>query len=437
MPLIRPFRGVRTKSRPATLDTAALGNVVALGGTDAARRTLVDTLAASHVARGAGCIVFDASGDPAREVALRDFAKTHGRGDDLEVLDLAGRAHTRKPRATFDPFATGDADTLAKLVSRTTPPPWCQGAVHRGRAEHLLRAVAHALVHLRDRGAIRIDARTLSWALSLDRVSWLADPDRVPDLPYAVRRQLETYLRTLPGYVPEDDGVQPPETYWHHGFYEREFTTVLDAASMPHAMAARPDGPAVDMSEIVANRRILLVLLPHHDRSVREGCIAGRVALAALLHVMERAAHMHPALPWDDAVDRRVDTPVTCGVVLDDAGRYVVDGMDSICLRARPCGFAVAQVAGDPVGMRALADRGTCHAVDLADARLLMGTSDPDAAALSLSLATRQQRRRSFRDDTPVKALPRLGPGHLKALADGEAYVIGRDGAATLARISV
>ncbi len=415
-------------------------HVVLLGGTDAGRHSFMLALAAQHVGQGSACIVVDASGDPSRAGDYRAMARGHGK--DLLVLDLRSEGSRSD---TFNPFSTGGADALTRMVVALMDDTGGEGEMWQGRATAMFTGLMRALVHLRDNGLLDLDVGTIREHLDLRRIVDLTDRSKFPDMPREIVRSVSSYLTSLPGFQPEKGYRQAQATLDQHGFLQMQFTRIMGSMADVYGHVFMTPHADVDMTDVVVNRRVLLVTLPAMGRSKDEVANLGRIVVAAIGGVMREALGGEVEGVWDDIVDRRHSTSaaVSCGVILDEVGYYSVDGMDLMAAQARSLGFSMTYAARDARGMRSLQERHHGSVVGNANTKVVMAIDDNGTARLALEMAGKAFKPLDLAD----KAMPRAGrgsadgalrgiaPADLAALGDDEAYLVMPDG--TVSRVKV
>ncbi len=356
-------------------------HVVALGGTPAGRSAFVDLIVAQAVASGSGCIVLDPADGPSRIDAVRACADRHDRGDDVLVLDLrVPHAASGPPDTnTFNPFATGRADDLARLMA-SLPGPDDPSTLRR--TLDLATGLMRVLVHLRDAGGPTPDADLIRRALPLRELVGHLDPTRHPDLTPAARHPLSSYLASLPGFRPEAGHAQTQACLDLHGHVEAGIGRVLGLAADACGHVPLAGEPDVDLADVIGNRRILVVTLPvaPDDRA-----ILGRLVLGALRIAMASRIGADIEGSWGEVVDRReAASRARCTIVAEGVAGLAVDGLDTMAAQSRALGFCLVHVEGDA---RTLAQGpALASIVKRSMTRLLLGGGDPAATLDALGM---------------------------------------------------
>jgi intracellular multiplication protein IcmO len=334
-------------------------HMMVLGTPGASKTDYLLGLAETSIAAGSGTLFVDAKGDIALWGKIHALAKRNGREDDLLVLNFLPSGAEPTPKGsdftsnTLNPFATGSSDHLTQLVVSLYPDDGSGDAAMRvGNATALMSGVMRFLVWLRNEGRIVLHAGTIRDHLSFSAVQGAADPANYPDLPEEIRFVLNGYLKYLPGYNAERGQRQPQQTLEYHGVVERELSRVLGVCADAYGHVFRPGLGDVDMTDVVLNRRILLVLLPPPGHSDGDLAILGKMVMATLRTMMTGALGNRIEGTWEDIVDNRVNnspTPFPC--VLDDVGHYALRGLGLAAAQARALGFSMVYGAPDAPGL--------------------------------------------------------------------------------------
>ena len=98
------------------------------------------------------------------------------------------------------------------------------------RALSMVTPVIDAMLSLRDDDLIDVSPNEISEFIKLNRVIYLSDETKFPNLPSEKRESVSRYLETLPGYKKELGHNQPQTTIEHHGYLEMQLSKVLQAA---------------------------------------------------------------------------------------------------------------------------------------------------------------------------------------------------------------
>ncbi len=410
-------------------------HICVLGGTaSSARSSFLFGLMRQAISNGSGCLMMDASGDASRGHAVRAMARSHGRGDDVLVIDLVERDDRDVPSNTINPFSTGMGDVLTQMVvslindTDDVAPTW------RGKATAMFVGLMRALVHLRDNGLLELDVGTIRDHLGLHRIIDLTDEAKHPELPTRIRKSISSYLTSLPDFQPERGHGQAQSTLDLHGYLEMQFTRILGTLADRYGHVFLTPRGDVDMFDVVLNRRVLLVLLPPDVRTNGESALLGRFVVASLKRMMGATLGNQIEGAWLDVVDRRMTTSDKPFVVLlDEVGRYCVEGMDLMAAQARSLGFSMAYGAGDEAGMRSLDRKILGSIIGNTNTKVVLGIDEEGTAATALGIVDKAYKPMILAgaggwDASDGQGMrERITTNDVMSLGDGEAFVFSAD----------
>jgi hypothetical protein len=306
---------------------------------------------------GSGGIVVDGKADVLTWYLIYGICRMFGREDDLLVINMltAGNTTTTKRRNknsnTSNLFAVGSSDSLMELLSALMGEAGASDGMWRGRAEALGRAVLRALVEKRDRGEMILSVDTIRAHLTLDAVEKMSK-EQLSEMALV---GLQAYLRELPGYEASVNMQGPggqqarAKASEQHGYLAMQFTAVLELLSGTYGHIMRTDLSEVDWKDVIANRRIVYVMLPAMEKSPESLKNLGRMVVTAI-----RSA-LVPILGGDkltgdrkfiaDARATNADIPYL--VALDEYGSYAVEGFGDVAAQARSLGICTVFAGQD------------------------------------------------------------------------------------------
>ena len=334
-------------------------HMLVLGTPSPAKTDFLLGLAQEFVMAGTGIMYVDAKGEG--EVFARAYAmaKRHGRLDDLLVLNLlgAGTEAGHPASNTVNPLSTGSSDNLTQLLVGLMSDPSAYADERRGKATALLTGLMRLLVHRRNEGGLALDFGTVRDHLTLSTLVGLAEGGEGADLPDDGRAALRSYLSTLPHYNPERGARQAQATMDAHADVEMHLARALGTLADSLGDVTRASPADIDFTDVVMNRRILVVLLPP-AASNPEAETYGRMVVAGLKGMMGAALGNRIEGSWEEIVDNRVTTspsPFLC--ILDDVAEYAVEGLALMAAQARSLGFGMVYGGADIPTMRRSSER--------------------------------------------------------------------------------
>ncbi len=316
---------------------------------------------------------------------------------------------------TLNPFANGSADQIANMVaSLMGGGGGGENSMWSDRAVQLVSTLIRVLVELRDRREIQLDVQTIRSYMPLgvgvpDGVAALRklvqqgekiktdkkarargaelgisgdcaaammmmEPEdwrRVKsettvsalylralngEFSEASRLALQGFLTTLPGYMlfrAFEGQEQESKTLEQHGFLTMQLTKPLGTMADDFGHIFRTPLAEVDMNDVIFNRRILVVLLPALQKAPEETKNLGRIIVAMAKAMMGAASGSKVVGTRREIVDTlptRSSSPFIA--VFDEAGYYLVKGMDVMAAQARSLGFSIVVGAQDLQAMR-------------------------------------------------------------------------------------
>lgn len=321
------------------------GNVLVLGTTGSGKTEGLLGIAEQSIAKGSGVVIIDGKGDVSLFAKMFMIAFSHGREDDLLVLNMMGGYYDDPPRTpgvqvsnTFNPFSTHDASLLTQLVVSMMDETGGDGAMWKGRATALLQALMRVLVWRRDTHGDVLDAGVVRDHLNLRKVLDFIDIEKHPDMPLDIRQGLSSYLSALPGFNQERGYRQAQTTLDQHGYLEMQFTRILSSLDDKYGHIFKAGTSDIDMDDVVANRRILVVLLPAMEKSGDDASNLGKIVVSALKAATQKSG--------ESLTGQDIPPPV---FIMDEIGYYMVDGLALAMTRARDRYGAVTIFASNDI----------------------------------------------------------------------------------------
>ena len=321
-----------------------------------------------------------------------------GRQDDYRMLNFTdGGGHPDDPAGgpavhsnTLNPFSHGSADQLMNLIVSLMSDTGTAGDMWKGRAMSLVTSTMKALCEMRDAGDVLLDVQSIRDFLPLGigirkellEGREITDVDEIPDPAWEDLRSrggmIELYLRALRGEFSERSRLalkgffdslpgfrleaalngepQEGKAVEQHGFLSMQLTRPLGSLADDFGHIFRTPFGEVDIEDVVLNRRILVVLLPALQKAPEEMRNCGKIVVAMLKMMMGRAAGSMlegSKLSLVDARPTRSPSPFIA--ILDEAGYYMVKGIDTMMAQARSLGFMIIIAGQDMAAMQSVA----------------------------------------------------------------------------------
>lgn len=406
--------------------------------------------AANALTWGSGVLYCDGKGDVSLFAKMYALARRFGREDDLLVLNLMtgnttiGAGGGRKLSNTLNPFTSGSADSLTQMVTSLMDEVGGDGAMWKGRAIALFTGVMGALVWKRDEGMIDLNIGIIRDYMNLPKIIELADKEKEPHMPLKIRASLDAYLASLPGFVREKGTKQSQTTLDQHGFLQMQFTRILGSLTDVYGHIFLTPHGEVDMSDVVLNRRILVVMLPALEKSSDEVANLGKIIVATLKGMMGSTLGNTLEDKWDTVVEARpYNSPSPFIVILDEVGYYCVNGMAIMAAQGRSLGFSLVFATQDIPAMMRENDKEAKSIIANTSFKMFLRVEELEQTAkIAIDSAgeglkaqlqgwsgTSGELATTYHDsmEARVEKVNRLSALDLRALGVGEAYVTWHD----------
>ena len=424
-------------------------------------------MAAQSLMWASGFLFVDGKGTTEFHGRAWSLATRFGRQADYRILNFTDPGRGRRQSNTTNPFARGSADQLLNLIVSLMSDAGRNDDMWRSRAMSLVAATVRALCEMRDAGDIHLDVQTIRDHLQLGR-----GPDRgllggrkITNVEAIPRRcwdemarrggMIELYLRALRGEFSDASRLslssffgslpgfsleralngQPQEgrAAEQHGFLAMQLTRPLGALADDFGHIFRAPVGEVDMDDVVLNRRILVVLLPALQKAPDEMRNCGKIIVAMLKMMMGRAAGSAVEGSRQRLVESRpTRAPSPFIVILDEAGYYMVKGIDTMMAQARSLGFMMIIAGQDMASMQSVlphvaetvaANARLTAAGALEDAHRTWGFLRRKFATRSLPDGTTSGEPLPSRDVSFTQQ-PRVRIDDLQSLREGEFYFL-------------
>ncbi len=327
-------------------------HLLIFGSTGSGKTETLISIAYNCLVQGSGFIYVDGKGDNTLFAKLFSICRSLGREDDLLVInymtggrDVFGPQKTRISN-TLNPFVSGSAAGLTELLVSLMDESGGDGAMWKGRAISLISGIMFALVYQRDFLGLLLDVDVIRDHLVLDNIQKLA---KRKDIPQEFLKSIRNYLRSLPGYQENAPGGKQSETVAdQHGYLQMQFTRILGSLSDTYGYIFRTNLGEVDFYDVVANRRILVVLLPALEKSPDELANLGKIIVSCLKQMMAVSLGDKLEGSWEKVIETKptlTESPFLC--ILDEYGYYVVKGAAVMPAQARSLGFSMCFAGQD------------------------------------------------------------------------------------------
>lgn len=356
-------------------------HLLIFGSTGAGKTEALISIAFNALVHASGFIYVDGKGDSSLFAKIFSMARFMGREDDLLVVnymtgsrDVFG-PQTTKLSNTLNPFTTGSSGGLTELLVSLMDDSGGDNAMWKGRAISLISSIMMALVHMRDNGGeILLDVDIIREHLILEKIIGLS---KRRDLPPHVNQSIRSYLRSLPGY--QDTTAKQSETVMdQHGYLQMQFTKILGSLADSYGYIFRTNLGEVDFWDVVANRRILVVLLPALEKSPEELANLGKIIVACLKQMMATGLGSLLEGEYKKIIETKPTyskTPFLC--ILDEYGYYAVKGAAVMPAQARSLGFCMIFAGQDYPAFEKASKEEAASTVANCNIKIFMKLEDP------------------------------------------------------------
>ena len=151
----------------------------------------------------------------------------------------------------------------------------------------------------------------------------------------------------MPGFQ-ENAPKQSDTALEQHGYLQMQFTRILGSLSDEYGYIFRTNLGEVDFWDVVANRRILVVLLPALEKSSDELANLGKIVVGCLKSMMSAGLGSIVEGEYKDIIEANptlAPSPFMC--ILDEWGYYAVKGAAVMPAQARGLGFCMVFAGQD------------------------------------------------------------------------------------------
>lgn len=340
-------------------------HILYLGTTGSGKTEGLKSIATNAMAWGSGFVYVDGKADTDLWSSLSSLCRRFGRDDDLLVLNyMTGNADGQAPSNTMNPFSSGSASYLVNMLVQLMPEADGDNAMWKERAVSLVSAMMPVLVWKREHQDIPLSVISIRDNLSLNAVVKLSRDKVVPE---DLRAGLIGYLDTLPGYQGEaydDDGkTKPPgpdtpqydttTASQQHGYLAMQFTRALQSLGDDYGYIFDTQAADVDMTDVVLNRRILIVLIPALEKSNDEIANLGKIVSSTLKGMMGSTLGATVEGESAKVIENKPTHSSTPFItIFDEVGYYIAQGMAVMAAQARSLGFCLVFSGQDLPAMK-------------------------------------------------------------------------------------
>lgn len=368
-------------------------HILVFGTTGAGKTEALLGFAYNALVQGSGFIYVDGKGDNSLWSKVYNMARKVGRDDDVLLInymtggtkDLRNIPIGHTPSNTVNPFATGTSSTIAELFTglMSGGGPGSGGDdMWAGRARSFITALVRVLVWMRDRGEINMYIDEIRDHFELGKLAKLVGRKDVPD---GVMAGLKNYVVNLPGM---DDNtlkslqagrqIQSQTVYEQHGYITMQLTETMNLLADDYGHIFKTPMGEIDFFDVVANRRILIVLLPALEKSPASLSNLGKIIVAGMKSMM--ASSLGSEVEGNKATLTDVkptNSPTPYITILDEYGYYAVEGSAVMPAQARALGFCMIFAGQDYPAFKKASEEEAASIVANTKIKICMALEDP------------------------------------------------------------
>lgn len=325
------------------------------GTTGSGKTELIHTIVASQLVRNSGAIVVDAKGDITLYERICRLARRFGRDSDVLCITFAiGNKDQNLPQEskntnTFNLMLNTSSGMLIELLSGLLDGDGGSDDMWKSRAIAFIGALTQPLVFLRDRQEIELAPATYIDFMELPEIErFVYDNKYTYEGFEEIIKPLRSYLTTLPGYNQNLIGNQAQQTNEQFGYITMQMTRSINDLGFTYGHIFGTAVGEIDISDVVLNRRLLIILLPSLERSLPTLLMLSRLIMGSLKQMMASSLGSEIEGSIRLNIDSRPTTANNCyRIILDEVGYMMTTGMSIIPAQARSLNIAMVFAAQD------------------------------------------------------------------------------------------
>lgn len=323
-----------------------------LGTTGSGKTELIHTLLFNPILNNSGFISCDAKGDVVFFERQTSLLRRIGRQDDLLAISYAasGRDFSKpqndKPSNTFNIMADTSAGMLTEVFAGMLDGGGGGNDIWVSRCIAFVASLTSVLVFLREQKEIELSPAVYLSFMELSEIERLANNplyfSKYPGYEH-ISSGLRDFLITLPGYiVGKSPGSQVGKTLEQFGFITMQLTRVLNDLGYNYGHIFGTEIGDIDISDVIFNRRCLIMGLPALERSVPTLNMLSKLVIASLKQAMAGSLGSQLEGSKRLIVNSRPTTADSAfRVSLDEVGYMMSLGMSIIPAQARGLNIAM------------------------------------------------------------------------------------------------
>jgi intracellular multiplication protein IcmO len=324
---------------------------------------------------GSGCVYADGKASANVPFCLWSLARRLGREDDFVVLNFltggedpfqamierdegrSGHQAVLPQSNSMNSFSDGSADFLLQLMASIIPKASGESQKWQQRALNMIDAVLRTLCYKRARGEVEISVGLIRHYLALPNLVQLyleGKDGRIPELAFL---PIKAYFETgLPGFnsaLAHDPTLWDPEVYNQHGYLTGEFARTLSMLMDTYGHIFQDQFPDVDISDVLQNNRILVVMIPSMEKSASEAAALGKLYVSALrLSMAQDLGHRLEGTKAEILDTNATNAPNPSIIINDELQAYFAEGIATLYAQARELNYMMVASTQDVQGLK-------------------------------------------------------------------------------------
>ncbi|MFT8698947.1 type IV secretion system DNA-binding domain-containing protein [Acetobacter orientalis] len=340
------------------------------GATGSGKTQFIYSLLASAMAQGTGFTIVDGKGSNNLVFSLQALQEHWGAAANMRVINFQVASGDRKSH-TWNPFSTVNAEGMAELLRTLFLPDKSQGGGNSeyftSRASSLIGALSKVFEWMRDHEGIPITASTMR--ANFSDIQALIDLTRSQDDTNASRRfryfdadTQKVVQITLPDDFPEEmlhdirfyvqetggysqkagDADGQEKVRQQHGFVIGGFAKTFMMMTTTYGHIFNCNVPDVELTDVIFNRRNLIVLLPSLENDPATNAAIGKTFITAQRYALSAALGASIEGNYIDLVKYRPSAARTPYLMLyDESNYFATRGLDVMMAQGRELNISI------------------------------------------------------------------------------------------------
>lgn len=340
------------------------------GATGSGKTQFIYSLLASAMAQGTGFTIVDGKGSNNLVFSLQALQEHWGAAANMRVINFLVSSGDRKTH-TWNPFSSVNPEGMAELLRTLFLPDKTQGGGNSeyfaSRASSLIGAMSNVFVWMRDHEGIPITASTMRANFSdiqalIDLTRSQDDTnasrrfryfsartqkvERIPlpdDFPEEMLHDIRFYVQETGGYSQKaGDADGQEKVRQQHGFVIGGFAKTFMMMTTTYGHIFNCDVPDVELTDVIFNRRNLIVLLPSLENDPETNAAIGKTFITAQRYALAAALGASIEGNYTDLVENRPSSASTPYLMLyDESNYFATRGIDVMMAQGRELNVSI------------------------------------------------------------------------------------------------